>query len=207
MALKKKAKKDSLFGLLTAQSQHLITAAEQLVKAFNAEPNLRDDINYEMHEIEHAADDACHTTLNKVNQSFVLPFDREDVYSLAVALDDCVDYMDEASDGLVLYKPKALPEGIDRQMQVLRSCATLTHDLMQRLNVIDDSIKDYWIEINNLENQGDAAYREQIAALFDNGTDALEVLKMKLVLDALEDAIDSFEKLANVIESIVIKES
>lgn len=207
MARKKSSKSDSLFELLTAQSQYLIEAAEILSLIIGANPQERISLNDKLHKAEHGADNACHNVLKKINQSFVLPFDREDLYTLSTVLDDCVDFMDEAGDGIILYKPVVLPEGVNTQVKILHNCATLTHDIMGKLAVIDSSTRDYWIEINQLENQGDQVYRKMISELFENATDALEAMKVKLVLDALEEAIDAFEKLSGIVESIAIKES
>ena len=207
MALKKFAKSDSLFELLANQSQYLVQAADILIQFISADPKSRIALNDELHKVEHAADEACHTTLRKVNQSFVLPFDREDLYEVASGIDDCVDFMDEAGDNIVLYKPGKLPSEFISQVEILQSCAKLTYDIMGRLAVIDEGTRDYWIEINQLENQGDKLYRKMVSTLFEESTDALEVMKVKLVLDAVEDAIDAFEKLSGRIESIAIKES
>lgn len=200
-------KSDSLFELLTTQSQFLVEAADLLGKVVGADPQARVELNDSLHKVEHQADEACHTVLNKINQSFVLPFDREDLYNLSVAMDDCIDLMDEAADNLVLYKPGLLPEGVSTQVEILRNCAKLTHNIMGKLSVIDASTRDYWIEINQLENQGDQLYRSMVSRLFENSTDAMEVLRVKLFLDVTENAIDAFEKLSGTVESIAIKES
>ena len=207
MSLFSRAKIDPIFGLLANQSQHLISAADILGRVIKAEPSERAAINIEMHEVEHLADEACHQVYRKVNQSFMLPFDREDVHALSSHLDTCVDFMDEASDNLVLYKPQSLPEDIHSFVAILRKCAELTHEEMGRFHHIDEATHTYTVEINGLENQADTLYRTMTAHLFENATDAVEVLKVKLILDSLESAVDSFETLANVIESIAIKES
>ena len=207
MALFKKGKTDPIFGLLQNQSKHLADAAEMLVRVFEAGPAERRNLNIEMHEIEHLADEACHTVLRKVNQSFMLPFDRDDVHALSSHMDDCVDFIDEASDNMVLYKPSIMPEDTASVAAIIRKCAQLTHEEMGRFDTIDEATHDYTVEINGLENQADALYRSMVAELFNSGVDAVEVLKTKLILDALESAVDSFEELANVIESIAIKES
>ncbi|AWE43037.1 MULTISPECIES: DUF47 family protein [unclassified Actinobaculum] len=207
MALRKFSKSDSLFELLTTQSQHLIEAADLLGQIIAADPQDRTDLNTKLHEVEHRADDACHTVLKKVNQSFVLPFDREDLYDLTSVTDTCVDLMDEAGDDLILFKPSALPDGVNLQVAILRECAQLTHEAMGKLASIDKTTRDYWVQVNQLENEGDQVYRAMMADLFEGGTDALEVMKVKLVLDAMENAIDSFEELSAVVETIAIKES
>ena len=207
MSILKRAKNDPIFELLTAQSQHLVSAADMLMRAINAQPDERVTINKEMHEIEHLADDACHTVLRKVNQSFMLPFDREDVYSLSGKMDDCVDFIDEVSEHLVLYKPLSLPDGIASVIEIIQECARLTHEEMERFAHIDEATHVFCVKVNDLEDTADGLYRSMIDHLFDNETDAIELVKKKLILDSLESAVDSFESLANVIESIAIKES
>lgn len=207
MALFKRSKNDPIFGLLTAQSQHSVSAANMLAKVIEADESERVDLCKQMHEIEHLADDACHTVLNKVNQSFMLPFDREDVYSLSTQMDDCVDYIDEVGEHISLYKPTSLPKDISKVVEIIQECARLTHEEVQRFHHIDDATHEFCVQINELENQGDSLYRAMVADLFDNETDAIELIKIKLILDSLESAVDSFEKLSNVIESIAIKES
>ncbi|MDO4887618.1 MAG: DUF47 family protein [Actinomycetaceae bacterium] len=201
------SKSDSLFELLSAQSQFLAQSADILGQVLTADNESRASLNEELHKVEQNADDACHLVLNKINQSFVLPFDREDLYSLVSVVDDCIDLTDEAGDNFILYKPAALPEGVATQIEILQSCAELSIQTIGRLDRINDSIRESWIEVNKLENQGDKLYRSMIADLFEGGTDALEVLKVKAVLDTLEDAIDAYEHLFGTIEAIAIKES
>ena len=207
MSILRRAKNDPIFELLTAQSQHLVSAADMLVNVIDADESARVDFCKEMHEIEHLADDACHTVLSKVNQSFMLPFDREDVYGLSGQMDDCVDFIDEVSEHISLYKPASLPQDISQVVDIIQECARLTHEEMQRFHHIDDATHEFCVKINELENQGDALYRSMIADLFENETNAIELVKIKLILDSLESAVDAFEKLSNVIESIAIKES
>lgn len=201
------SKSDGLFQLLSTQSTFLVDTANILAELVNAEPTSRHDINHRLHDAEHGADQASHEVLKVVNQSFVLPFDREDLYALTGSIDDVVDLIDEAGDNIVLYKPSSLPEGTKTQVELLQKCAQRTCDAINDLSNISENFREYWIEINELENQGDKLYRSMIADLFDGETDALEVMKIKAVLDALEGAMDAFEELSGTIESIVIKES
>jgi predicted phosphate transport protein (TIGR00153 family) len=159
-----------------------------------------------MHDLEHLGDEATHEIMRRVNSSFITPFDREDIYRLASRLDDCVDMMETAADLIVLYRIGELPGGITAQVAVLSRMAELTADAMPRLRSMHD-LSEYWIEINRLENQADQAYRRLLAELFNNGKDAITVLKLKEVVDALEAAADAFENVANTVESIAVKES
>jgi len=111
-----------------------------------------------------------------------------------------------AADLIVLYRLGDLPDGISAQVEVLARMAELTAEAMPRLRSMRN-LSEYWIEINRLENQADQAYRRLLADLFNNGADAITVLKLKEVIDELEAAADAFETVAHTVESIAVKES
>jgi uncharacterized protein len=166
----------------------------------------RANIAERMREQEHLADDATHDIIKRVNKTFVTPFDREDIYDLASGLDDIMDYMEEAVDMVLLYEVHTLPPEVAEQVEVIQRCAELTAEAMPRLKAMAD-LEEFWIEINRLENAGDKIYRRILAKLFGGSYEALEVLKLKGIVDALEEAIDAFETVANTIEQIALKES
>jgi predicted phosphate transport protein (TIGR00153 family) len=159
-----------------------------------------------MKEAEHAADETTHSIIRRVNSTFVTPFDREDIYRLASDLDDVMDFMEEAVDNVHLFSLDELPVEVAEQIEVLQRMATLTAETMPRLRTMKD-LAEYWIEINRLENTGDAVHRRIIAKLFGGEFDALTVMKVKTVVDLLEDAVDAFERVANTVEQIAVKES
>jgi uncharacterized protein len=165
----------------------------------------RKRIAEQMKDAEHAADETTHEIIRRVNSTFVTPFDREDIYRLASNLDDVMDLMEEAVDSILLFQLKVLPEGVAEQIEVLQRAAALTAEAMPRLRTMKD-LAEYWIEINRLENTGDQVHRRIIAELFNGETDALTVMKVKAVVDALEAAIDAFEHVANTVEQIAVKE-
>jgi uncharacterized protein len=186
--------------------------ANQLVKGSNllaemlAEGADRAGIAERMREEEHRADESTHAIIRRVNQTFVTPFDREDIYSLASGLDDIMDFMEEAVDLVLLYEVHELPSALAEQVDVIQRCAELTAETMPRLKSMKD-LEEYWIEINRLENAGDKQYRRILTKLFSGQYDALEVLKLKDIVDSLEHAVDAFETVANTIEQIAVKES
>jgi predicted phosphate transport protein (TIGR00153 family) len=195
----------TFYDLLTTSAKQLVTGASLLAEMLPNDGN-RQVIADRMREQEHLADEATHAIIKKVNQTFVTPFDREDIYSLASSLDDVMDFMEEAVDLVLLYEVADLPAELADQVEVLQRCADLTADTMPRLKTMKD-LEDYWIEINRLENAGDKSYRRILAKLFSGQYDALEVLKLKDIVDALEEATDAFETVANIVEQIVVKES
>jgi predicted phosphate transport protein (TIGR00153 family) len=144
--------------------------------------------------------------MNEANSSFITPFDRSDIYALASRLDDCLDHLEAAVDIVVLYGIGVLPAGVHDQIDVLVRMAELTAEAMPRLRSMRD-LQEYWIEINRLENTADQIYRRMTAELFRNEHDAVQIIKLKGVIDELESAADDFETVANTVESIAVKES
>ena len=205
MALRLRPADITFYELLTKSAGHLVDGASLLAEMLG-EGNDREGIAQRMRDAEHAADETTHDIVKRVNTTFVTPFDREDIYSLASGLDDVMDFMEEAVDLTLLYEVVKLPKELANQVEVIQRCAELTAASMPRLRTMQD-LEEYWIEINRLENLGDKSYRRILAKLFSGKYDALEVLKLKDVVDSLEDAIDAFETVANIVEQIAVKES
>ncbi len=195
----------SFYDLFTQSAQHLVLGAELLAEMLS-DTSDRVDVAKRMREAEHAADETTHAIVKKVNSTFVTPFDREDIYALGSGLDDVMDMMDEAVDLILLYEIATLPADLSEQVGVIQRCAELTADAMPRLQSMK-SLDDYWIEINRLENAGDKFHRRILAKLFSGEFKTIEVLKLKDVEESLEGAIDAFEKVANIVEQIAVKES
>jgi uncharacterized protein len=195
----------TFYDLFTQQATHLVHGAGLLAEMLG-EGNDREGIAQRMRDAEHQCDETTHAIVRRVNSTFVTPFDREDIYSLASKLDDIMDYMEEAVDLVLLYEVEHLPSELANQVEVIQRCAELTAESMPRLQTMKD-LEEYWIEINRLENAGDKSYRRILAKLFGGKFEALEVLKLKDIVDALEGAIDAFETAANIVEQIAVKES
>jgi predicted phosphate transport protein (TIGR00153 family) len=197
----------SFYELLTESAQHLVRGASLLAEML-AEGADHDDVARRMREAEHSADETTHAIVKKVNSTFVTPFDREDIYALASGLDDVMDMMDEVVDMILLYEVKLLPAELSAQVEVLQRCAELTSAAMPNLQSMQSqSLEEYWIEVNRLENAGDKNHRRTIAKLFSGEFKTIEVLKLKDIVEGLEEAIDAFEKVANTVEQIAVKES
>ena len=160
-------------------------------------------------EVEHDSDAITHELYQKINSTFITPFDREDIYRLGSNLDDVMDHLEAVGNLLYLYGLTELPS-LPREMHelftVLDQQAKVTAEAMPRLRTMK-GLEEYWIEINRLENDGDRAYRMLLVRLFSGEYDALTVLKMKEVADELEAACDAFEHVANTVETIAVKES
>ena len=205
MPLRFRPTDSSFYDLFSQSAKNLVLGAELLAEMLG-DGNDREAIASRMRDAEHAADETTHHIVKRVNSTFVTPFDREDIYALASGLDDVMDFMEEAVDLTLLYEVVKLPKELANQVEVIQRCAELTAESMPRLRAMSD-LEEYWIEINRLENLGDKSYRRILAKLFSGKYDALEVLKLKDVVDSLEDAIDGFETVANIVEQIAVKES
>ncbi|MDQ1105540.1 putative phosphate transport protein (TIGR00153 family) [Nocardioides zeae] len=205
MAFRFRPVEGAFFDLFTQQAQHLTVGAGLLAEML-ADGADHEDVARRMRDAEHAADETTHEIVRKVNSTFITPFDREDIYGLASGLDDVMDEMDEVVDMILLYEVKSLPAELGAQVEVLQRCAELTAEAMPRLRTMQD-LSEYWIEINRLENAGDKNHRRTLANLFSGNYKALEVLKLKDIVEALERAVDAFETVANTVEQIAVKES
>lgn len=206
MRLRLTPRDTTFFDLFAAQAVHLVTGANLLGEMLGADRSTRKEIGKRIADAEHEADDATHSIMRRLNQTFVTPFDRDDIYMLASSLDDCMDFMEEAADLIVLYKVDELPPRVSDQVQVLQRAAELTAEAMPRLRSMD-SLSEYWVEVNRLENQADKIHRKLLAQLFDEVVDPIELMKVKEIVEKLEDAADAFEKVANTVETIALKES
>ena len=205
MALRFKPVDNAFYGLLSQSAGQLVLGAAILAEMLGEQAD-RADVAERMRDAEHDADDITHEIAKRVNATFVTPFDREDIYALASGLDDVMDFMEEAVDLTMLYEVAHLPSELAEQVDVLQRCAELTSEAMPQLKSMK-GLEEYWIEINRLENAGDKSYRRILAKLFSGQYEALEVLKLKDIVDSLEHAVDAFEKVANIIEQIHAKES
>jgi predicted phosphate transport protein (TIGR00153 family) len=195
----------SFYDLFTKAAQHLVIGAGLLAEMLS-ESSDRESVAKRMREAEHNADETTHELIRKVNSTFVTPFDREDIYALGSGLDDVMDMMDEVVDLILLYEVKQLPTELSSQVEVLQRCAELTAEAMPKLQSMQ-SLEEYWIEVNRLENAGDKNHRRIVAKLFSGEYKTIEVLKLKDIVESLEEAIDAFEKVANTVEQIAVKES
>jgi predicted phosphate transport protein (TIGR00153 family) len=198
-------KEREFFDLFEEAGKNIVRAADlldQMLRGYPENAGLARDILI----CEQEGDRITHDIIHRLNQTFVTPIDREDIYALASALDDVVDYAEEVADFLGLYKIEAPMEQAQQLAHILLQAARQISEAMPRLRGFRD-ISHYTVEINRLENDGDRVSREALASLFDNGIDPMVVIRWKDIYDRLEEAIDATEAVANILEGIVIKNS
>ncbi|HEX3732596.1 MAG TPA: DUF47 family protein [Mycobacteriales bacterium] len=208
MRISLKPSDDSFYTYFCQATQNLVRGAAVLTELTADRPDFA-AISAKLVDIEHETDDVTHAMLRKLNSTFVTPFDREDIYRLGSTLDDVMDHMEAAGTLLHLYgldELAELPTEMATQIEVIVSSANLLNDAMPRLKP-RKGLEEYWIAANELENAGDRAYRMLLARLFSGEYEALTVMKLKEVADELEAAVDAFEHVSNVVETITVKES
>jgi uncharacterized protein len=191
------------FNLFDEAGANNLRAAELLDRLLREWPD-QEGLGREILICEQEGDRITHDLIQLLNRKLSAPIDREDVYGLASALDDIVDYTEEAADFLGLYGIEAPMDQAQELSAVLRDACRNLAAALSRLQGLTD-LHHHLVEVHRLENEGDRITREAIASLFDNGIDPMVVIRWKDVFDRLEGAIDAAEHVADVLESVVIK--
>jgi predicted phosphate transport protein (TIGR00153 family) len=155
---------------------------------------------------EQDGDRITYEIIQRLNQTFVTPIDREDILELVGALDDVVDLTEEVADYLGLYRIEAPMEQAQRLAHILHQATRQVAEAIPQLRGFGD-VSRYSVEIHRLENDGDRVVREAVASLFQDGIDPMVVIRWKDIYERLEAAIDACERVANVMSNIVIKNS
>jgi uncharacterized protein Yka (UPF0111/DUF47 family) len=160
----------------------------------------------EILECEHEGDRITHAIIDRLNHTAIMPIDREDILALASGLDDIVDYTEEVADYLGLYRIEA---PMDQALELSRVLRSATRQIAEAIPGLRDfrDLSHHTVEINRLENEGDRITREAVASLFDGGIDPIVVIRWKDLFERLEAAIDATERVAWILEGIVIKNS
>ncbi|RJP74244.1 MAG: DUF47 domain-containing protein [Candidatus Zixiibacteriota bacterium] len=158
-------------------------------------------------EIEHEGDHLTHNVIDRLNKSFLTPYDREDIYQLIVRLDDVLDLMDGAASRVLHWKVGPPPMTLANQVKVLTLATNEIQILLESLqpHLVYPELRKHFEEVHRFENEGDSMQREALAHLFDNEKDPIRVIKLKEIHEFVENAIDKCEDVANVVEGICVK--
>jgi predicted phosphate transport protein (TIGR00153 family) len=196
---------DSFFDLFTELAENVHAAAGALVDLlinFTDVPAKVERIK----AYEHKADDLTHALITRLNQSFITPFDREDIHDLSTAIDDVLDLIDAAASRMLMYHVDRVRPGV---ADLATTLLAATEQMAAAVRTLEkrDHILSYCIEINRLENESDRLCRTLIAELFDEEKDPVQIIKWKEIIEVIETAADKCEDVANVIESVTLKSS
>jgi predicted phosphate transport protein (TIGR00153 family) len=196
-------REEKFFELFIDDASNVLDAARVLEEFFRSYDQ-RERLASQLREGERRGDAISHDIGQRLENTFVTPFDREDIHQLISRLDDIIDFIEEVADTCLLFKIEApTPPALEQAQIIVKQCEELVRAL-EKLSKFRD-IAPHWIEIHRLENEGDRVTRQAMADLFTDGQDAIDIIKWKDVYARLEDAIDACEDAANVIERIVVK--
>ena len=199
--------KDTVFfDLFEGLSRHAVSSAQHLLQMVRSFPNIEPHLQ-RIREEEHAADQLAHTALDRLDRTFITPFDREDIHELVGGLDDIIDGIDALAKRFPLFHVKSMEPTFVLQAEVLVQAASAVSEAVHRLRKSRklSELSDKLIEIHHKESVGDDNHHAALSRLFAGGVDALEVMKWKELYDYIEDAIDGCEDVGNTLERIVLK--
>jgi predicted phosphate transport protein (TIGR00153 family) len=204
MAFSLLPREDAYFDLFSQISQKIIEAADLLVEMLESDSSQFEAYAKKIKTVEHACDDLTHAVTTKLNKSFITPFDREDIYTLAVALDDILDYIDAAARAILMYDIKEVTEHARRFSKVIQSLSLEINQMVGTLSK-PQNINAHLVEIHKLENEADDIYFQAVGGLFHQHTEPATLIKWKELYELLEYATDRCESVANISESIILK--
>jgi predicted phosphate transport protein (TIGR00153 family) len=196
--------KREFFELYNRAAKNIVAIADLLIALLDRFPAGADDLVREVKELEHEGDRLTHELVDLLNRTFVTPFDRDDMYRLAGALDDICDHVDEAGGRVLSYGVSEIRLQAREQAQVIRRSAGKLADAVALLEGFQDS-RGHLDELRELEDVGDRIVHDSVSSLFMARADPLEVIRWKDIHESLEEAVDACGYAAHVLEAIVVK--
>ena len=191
------------FRMFSEVSQNL-TEGARLLRDILQNPNDVSQRIARLQEIEHRGDDMTHDIIRMLNQTFITPFDREDIHRLSSSLDDVLDFVNAAATRMTLYGITAPPPPA---AQLAGLIVTQSEELAKGVSLLQDNqhVLEHCVEVNRLENEADRVSRKAIAELFEREKDPIQLIKIKELYEVLETATDKAEDAANVLEAVALK--
>jgi uncharacterized protein len=191
------------FVLFQKQAENIVTGAQAFVALLEHYTGVPEQVQI-IKAIEHNGDEITHQIFRKLNQTFITPFDREDIHELCSTMDDVIDLIDAASSRFVLYRVGEVRQGTLELAKVLASATMELKDAVYAMESPDKALHRV-IEVNRLENESDRICRTLIAQLFEEEKNPVEIIKWKEIFEVIETAVDKCEDVSNVIESVILK--
>lgn len=201
-------REDKFYPLFENMAELISGAAHKLAGIIeHPDPAGQEDAFREIKILEDQADDIVHSVFDKLDTTFITPFDREDIQALTSRLDDVMDFINAASQQIKLNKPKKLPARFREMNQVgVLGCEQMRIAVLELRNLKKpEKLNEACLKINELENQADEIYHELISELFEFESDAIELIKNKGILETLESAVDRIEDVSDILKTIMIK--
>lgn len=163
----------------------------------------------QIEKLEHVGDEITHNIFQEVSTTFITPFDREDIQHLASALDDVIDYIHGSAKRIELYKMDPIHPSMIKLAELIQQCGNELHTAISALRGMKNmnKIREALVRVNSIENHADDIFDNAVARLFEDEKNAIEIIKIKEILSALETATDKCEDVANVLESVIVKQA
>lgn len=198
--------KDMKFFEMFEKSAMNLLKGAQILKEISSDFKTLTENAAKLERVEHDGDQITHDIMEKLNKTFITPIDREDIHELTTALDDVMDFIEAATERMILYKIQ-LPTIEMKEMAdvILKQVEQINYVIPRLKELKHAKIMEHCIEINRLENEGDEILREAVAKLFEKKADPLEVIKWRDIYEYLETATDKCEDVAVIIEGICLK--
>ncbi len=202
-----KSKEDEFFKLFV-ESSNILRQGAYVLKEVMTDYTQLDEKMKQISKLEHEADDINDAIIDKLNQTFITPLDREDIYSLATMLDDVVDFLQGTMQRMVLYKASKPTAGATELASLLAECTeemVLAFAALKNIKGNQQELLENVKKIGELESKGDHIYRREVALLFETCPDPIEVIKWKEILEHMEDALDHCESIGDLLRGVVMK--
>jgi predicted phosphate transport protein (TIGR00153 family) len=192
------------FRLFDRASTNVVEIAAALVRLLDEFPGQDDGLLREIKDLEHEGDRLTRQLVDLLNRTFVTPFDRDDIYQLATAIDDVCDYVDEAAGNIAGYGITEIRPAAREQGQVILRSAQKLDEAVACLEGFKDAGRQLH-ELRDLEDEGDRLNRQAVSELFSSSDDPMLVIRWKDIHEQLEEAVDACENAADVLEAILVK--
>ena len=198
------------YPMLEQASANLVAVSKVLYELMNtSSPEKRIPLFRQIEKLEHTGDEITHQIFNETSKTFITPFDREDLQRLASGIDDVLDYIHGSAKRIELYKVETMHPSMVKLAELIMSCSNELYNAISGLRSMKNQMKvrEALVRVNSIENHADDIFDNAVARLFEDEKDAIQIIKIKEVLSALETATDKCEDVANVIETIIVKQA
>lgn len=204
MAFSLLPREDEYFVFFSQMTGKIQEAANLLVEMLHGDRENFEAFSKRIKDAEHGCDELMHSVSTKLSKTFITPFDREDIFTLAVALDDVCDYIDAGARAILMYDIQIISDHAKHLAKVIQTLSMEVNSAVSMLQKPND-MNQHIVEIHRLENEADDVYFRAIGDLFHNSPDPMQIIKLKELYEILENATDRCESVANIIEGIILK--
>lgn len=202
-------KDKNFFKLFAQSSDNLVEISKVFSEMMNAPMEKQQEFQKKIADLEHVGDELTHQIFTELSTNFITPFDREDISYLASSLDDIVDFIHGSAKRFDTYKVGEPTQAMKKLAEIIEHSAKEIHVAVSNMKDMNNvvRVREAIVRINSLENHADDVFDTAIADLFENESDAIKIIKLKEVYSNMETATDKCEDVANVIETIIVKNS